>query len=309
MNLRSALKRRRRTPLLVLVYTASLTLVAGTCAALALVVSSHVTGTAVASSVAADASFVSGFVGAFIGPDDISTAGPSAGRQAEINARLADLVGSSGMLRVKVYAPDGTILFSDVAELRGRNFGLEEDLQEAFAGEPFADITDGASGEERDADALPAALVLEEYLPVRTATGIPVVFEIYRDASPIAANAEASRRDTVLITLAAAAILAVLLYLIFRAAQARLERQTRELLEAERGDALTGLLNHGSVVGELVGHLEAARSAGGAVGVAIVDVDNFRLLNDAHGHAAGDEGGGIGHGGGLLLLCNPQGSA
>jgi diguanylate cyclase (GGDEF)-like protein len=289
VNLRSALTRRRRTPLLVLVYAASLTLVAGTCAALAIVVSSHVTGTALASSVAADASFVSGFVGAFIGPDDVAAGGPAPARQAEIDARLSDLVGSSGMLRVKVYAPDGTILFSDVAELRGQNFGLEEDLQDAFAGKPFADLTDGDSGEERGADALPAELVLEEYLPVRTATGIPLVFEIYRDAAPIAANAEASRRDTVIITLTAATILAILLYLIFRAAQARLSRQTRELLEAERGDALTGLLNHGSVVGELIGQIEAARPGGRAVGVAIVDVDNFRLLNEAHGHAAGDE--------------------
>ena len=272
-----------------LVYAASMTLVAGTCAALAVVVSTHVTGTAMASSVAADASFVSGFVGSFIGPEDLSAPGPSPARQGEINARLADLVSSSGMLRVKVYAPDGTILFSDVAGLRGRNFGLEEDLQEAFAGQPFADFTDGDSGEEREADALPAELVLEEYLPVRTAAGIPIVFEIYRDAAPIAASAEASRRDTIIITLGAAAILAVLLYLIFRAAQARLSRQTRELLESERRDALTGLLNHGSVVGELIGVIEAARPAAGAVGVAVVDVDNFRLLNEAHGHAAGDQ--------------------
>jgi diguanylate cyclase (GGDEF)-like protein len=289
VNLRSALRRRRRAPLLVLVYAASLTLVAGTCAALAFVVSSHVTGTAMASSVAADASFVSGFVQAFIGPEDLTAAGPSPGRQADIDGRLSALVSSSGMLRVKVYSPDGTILFSDVAALRGRNFGLEEDLQEAFAGQPFADLTDGDSGEERGADALPAERVLEEYLPVRTSTGISLVFEIYRDAAPIIANVEASRRDTIVITLAAATILAVLLYLMFRAAQARLSRQTRELLEAERGDALTGLLNHGSVVAELVGLIEAARSVGGAVGVAIVDVDNFRLLNEAHGHAAGDK--------------------
>jgi diguanylate cyclase (GGDEF)-like protein len=270
------------------VYAASLTLVAGTCAALASVVSSHVTGTALASSVAADASFVSGFVHAFIEPQDLAPGGASPARQAEIDGRLSDLVGSSGMLRVKVYRPDGTILFSDVAALRGQNFGLEEDLEEAFEGTPFAELSEGDTGEERGVDALPAELVLEEYLPVRTSTGIPLVFEIYRDAAPIMAHAEASRRDTVIITLGAATILAVLLYLIFRAAQARLARQTRELVESERRDALTGLLNHGSVVSELIGHIEAARPGAGAVGVAVVDVDNFRLLNEAHGHAAGD---------------------
>ncbi|TMD28985.1 MAG: diguanylate cyclase [Chloroflexi bacterium] len=289
MKLRALRQRARRAPLLVLVYAASLTLVAVTCASLALVVADHVTRTAIASSVAADSSFVSGFVRSFITPDDLRLAGPNAARTAEIQGRLSGLIASGGMLRVKVYAPDGTILFSDVATLRGQNFGFEEDLKDAFAGTPFADLTQGDQGEERGTDALPAEHVLEEYLPVRTSEGIPVVFEIYRDAGPIVASADASRRDTVLIAVAAAAILAILLYLIFRAAQGRLSRQTRALVEAERRDALTGLLNHGSIVLELVRLIEESRVAGGAVGVAIVDVDNFRAINEAHGHAAGDQ--------------------
>ena len=90
------------------------------------------------------------------------------------------------------------------------------------------------------------------------------------------------------VTAVAAAILGILLFLVFRTAQARLTRQTAELVEANRRDALTGLLNHGSAVAELATLLETTRASGAAVGVALVDIDGFRLLNETYGHAAGD---------------------
>ena len=97
------------------------------------------------------------------------------------------------------------------------------------------------------------------------------------------------RRDVVLVTLSAALIAAALLFLIFRAAQRRLTRQTAELVESTRRDPLTGTLNHGAVVGQLAIEIEAARAAGGPVTIALVDIDNFRLLNENHGHDAGDQ--------------------
>ena len=85
-----------------------------------------------------------------------------------------------------------------------------------------------------------------------------------------------------------ALVAAVLLFFIFRSAQARLTRQTGELLEATRRDSLTGTLNHGALVALVAARIEAARSSGEAVGVALIDVDNFTLLNDNHGHRVGD---------------------
>ena len=62
-----------------------------------------------------------------------------------------------------------------------------------------------------------------------------------------------------LVTLFAGALAAVALYLVFRAAQGRILRQTDELLEATRLDQLTGTLNHGALVGALAVAIEAAR--------------------------------------------------
>jgi diguanylate cyclase (GGDEF)-like protein len=61
--------------------------------------------------------------------------------------------------------------------------------------------------------------------------------------------------------------------------------------EAELGaatDALTGLPNR-RYFDEYVGLLAKRRRAGDAVGVLMVDIDKFKLLNDRHGHAVGDE--------------------
>jgi diguanylate cyclase (GGDEF)-like protein len=93
----------------------------------------------------------------------------------------------------------------------------------------------------------------------------------------------------VTVTLTAALIAAMLLYLIFRSAHARLSRQAAALLESTRRDPLTETLNHGALVGHLAVEIERARAAGKPLGVALIDIDNFRLLNDNHGHRAGDQ--------------------
>ncbi len=53
-------------------------------------------------------------------------------------------------------------------------------------------------------------------------------------------------------------------------------------------DALTGLPNR-RYFDEFCGLLARRRRSGDAVGVLMIDIDHFKLLNDQHGHAIGDE--------------------
>ncbi|WP_255989033.1 GGDEF domain-containing protein [Chitinolyticbacter albus] len=67
-----------------------------------------------------------------------------------------------------------------------------------------------------------------------------------------------------------------------------LEREMRAISEQVRSDQLTGALNRRGLEETYV--IEAARieRAGGKLAVALLDIDNFKQLNDQSGHAAGD---------------------
>jgi diguanylate cyclase (GGDEF)-like protein len=62
----------------------------------------------------------------------------------------------------------------------------------------------------------------------------------------------------------------------------------REAEERASTDALTGLPNR-RYFDEFCGLIARRRRADDAVGVLMIDIDRFKLLNDRHGHAAGDK--------------------
>lgn len=79
-------------------------------------------------------------------------------------------------------------------------------------------------------------------------------------------------------------------YLTDRLASILLRQQAMEaLVHKATRDALTGLLNRGTVIDQLRQQLAAARARTEPLSVILADIDFFKVINDTHGHLAGDQ--------------------
>jgi diguanylate cyclase (GGDEF)-like protein len=265
--------------LLALVYGVFLVLVGITASGLAAVSSTHVKTAMLESFVSRDGAIAEVFLDGRLRQTDLDPSLVTEARARELEASLAELQDKAKMLRIDVRALDGTVLFSSLDGLRGHAPAAPTGMASAVAGRPFVEIGDRGAGKS-----------VREFLPLNSKAGKPLaVIAIERDAAPILQRIDAAMRDSVIVTATAALLLAMILLWVFRAAQRRILRQQAMLLEAERRDPLTDLLNHGTVVSLLTEAIERARADVRPLGVALVDVDNFRLLNDTHGHEAADE--------------------
>ena len=277
-----------RPVLLVLVYGIFLVIVGVTAAAQTVMVSANFSTTTLESVVGTDAALVRSVVNTYLTPADLDPATMTTARRAELEADLAALGRRAEILRVELRLPSGTVIVSDRPGLGGSMAAPSVDFRAAVEGHKIVAGIDQVERSEALGPTLATSDVLREYLPLEANGRVQAVVGLWRDALPILAELDRLRRDIVITTLTAALVAALALSLVFRAAQGRITRQTAALVEATRRDPLTGLLNHGSLVGELAVALELARSEGRAIGVALVDIDGFRLLNETYGHAAGD---------------------
>jgi diguanylate cyclase (GGDEF)-like protein/putative nucleotidyltransferase with HDIG domain len=271
----------RGSRLLPLVYVSSLMLVALTAGALAFLGAGHVTDAAVRATVAADQAAVREFVSTNVTAAELAGEPMTVARQEALNAALSELAARNEYGDLTLLSSAGTI------QARSRT-GLGVVSSNAMTA-----IADGLTtvSIEHVAGAPTSATdaVLVEAVPVTDVAGRVIVFEIRRDASSIVADAGTALRDVLLVVGSAAIVLAGLLFAIFRSAGIRLRRQQDALIESTRRDSLTGLLNHGTAFEMLERELERARGDGGSVGIALVDIDNFSLLNDVHRSPVGDE--------------------
>ena len=259
------------TRLYPLIYLACLTLVAVSASALAILGRDHVIDATVQVAATDDAALVRGFVESNLTTNDLADG--LATRRAELEPLLADLARRHGFLDISVFSPERGIVLGT-----GEAPPPSQTALAAKTGTTAADVVNDGVSSPR----------LVEAIPIVEGSAVWLVFQIRRDAAQILGAAGETLRDVVLVTLTAAVVLAALLYAIFRAANTRLRRQQEQLLESRRRDPLTGLLNHGAAITALTDLAEAARIDASSIGIALVDVDNFRLLNDVHGSEAGD---------------------
>jgi diguanylate cyclase (GGDEF)-like protein len=127
--------------------------------------------------------------------------------------------------------------------------------------------------------------------PVRRVAGVLGAVAV-ASAAPLAyagVTAEASSRIAVrLLLLAAMAFLAARLMKSVRAQRVGLRDQSERAEQLARHDELTGLPNRRAFVETLAKEVARVRRTGAPLSVIVADLDDFKGINDAYGHPAGD---------------------
>jgi len=135
---------------------------------------------------------------------------------------------------------------------------------------------------------------VEAYVIAETAreAGVPFPHSAAERAAlltpPLAAHVNEMQQFIVASVVGGFAVLYLTLFVVVRGAALQLARQNAALRDMVNRDVLTGIANHRALLARLNGELPRATHARQPLSVVLFDVDQFKLLNDTHGHPAGD---------------------
>ena len=190
-----------------------------------------------------------------------------AGSTTTLDEVVRDVVLGDEIVRVKIWAPDGTVVYADEAHLVGRTFPLSQDQQDALA-DPRT-IAEVSQLDQTENEFETGGRLLEVYRPVWTPSGREMLFETYTAYDVVRERAAELRRGFVGVTLSSLLLLVALMAPVLSRLLGRLRdvtRQRERMLERslEASDAerrrIAGTLHDGPVQ-ELVASSFAASGA------------------------------------------------
>jgi two-component system, NarL family, sensor kinase len=205
---------------------------------------------------------------------------------ASLDRAVRERVLGAPIVRVKVWTPDGRIVYSDARDLIGRRFALPDDIQASLADDAVrAEVSDLSQPENRLERS--SGRLVEVYLPLTVAEGRRVLVEAYHPADSI----DAGRRRiwltflplvvALLAALAAAQLPLAWWHTRRSRADARerahLAREAESALRLERGRIATEL--HDGVVQDLAGVAFALQAAAGGLSGSAPDGELRRVLH------------------------------
>lgn len=202
----------------------------------------------------------------------------------------ANLIDES-VLRLNVWTSDGTLVYSSEPQLVEKNYGLGELLGAALSGEVVVFVEQLANRTGEHFGFLDRNKILEAYAPLRLGGPQQVVgaVEVYSDYDAVAAQIAATKRRVYGgIAVSICALFIALLLLVKRDSD-RMRKQETQLSFVAYHDSLTGLPNRRLFSDRLTVALAQAQRQDELVGVVLIDMDHFKLLNDSWGHTTGDE--------------------
>lgn len=195
------------------------------------------------------------------------------------------------VLRLNVWTSEGFLAYSSEPKLAEKNYGLGELLSAALGGEVVVFVEQLANPTGEHLGFLDRNKILEAYAPLRLGESRQVVgaVEVYSDYDAVAAQIAATKRRVYGGIAVSVCVLFVALLILVKRDSDRMRRQETQLTYAAYHDSLTGLPNRRLFSDRLTVAVAQALRQGEPLGVVLIDMDHFKLLNDSWGHTTGDE--------------------
>jgi signal transduction histidine kinase len=152
---------------------------------------------------------------------------------ASLDTLLSDTAFGEKIVALKIWRPDGVVVYSPDRSLIGDQFTVDEDLQQALNGTVVADISDLNNQENVDERARGFTRLLEMYIPVRERGGDRIVgaAEFYQLPNEIDQEVQSAQLQSWLAVAAGVAVVYLFLFGIVRGGSNTIRRQQVALQE------------------------------------------------------------------------------